>query len=231
MSLPTHESAWIVVPCFDEGARLAGVLHQLGRLECSIVVVDDGSLMPVADLGAIPRAHLLRHCVNLGQGAALQTGIDFALAHGADYVVTFDSDGQHRASDIPAMLAPLRAGRSMVTLGTRFAAGGQAIGIPRTRAVLLKIALAFTRRTTGLRITDTHNGLRAFTREAALRLRITQNRMAHASQILSEIARLQLTYEEVPVTIQYDEASLAKGQRMSNAFNIMWESMSGLFAQ
>lgn len=227
----TRESVWVVVPCYNEGPRLSNVLAQLVSCAHSVVVVDDGSTTPVAGIERFAGVSLLRHCVNLGQGAALQTGIDYALQHGADYVVTFDSDGQHSASDIAAMLAPLRDGSAQVTLGTRFAGGGRAIGIPPLRAFVLRTAIAFTRRTTGLKITDTHNGLRALTREAVARLRITQNRMAHASQILSEIARLELRYTEVPVTIRYSEESLAKGQRMSNAFNVLWESMSGIFAR
>lgn len=228
---PARGSVWVVVPCYNEGARLVDVLSSLVSYGHSVVVVDDGSATPVSDLRRFASVHLLRHCVNLGQGAALQTGIDYALAHGADYIVTFDGDGQHLPTDIDAMLAPLRDRRAQVTLGTRFASGGRAIGIPATRALVLKAAIAFTRRTTGLRITDTHNGLRTFTRDAAARLRITQNRMAHASQILSEIARLRLVYNEVPVTIRYSTESLEKGQRMSNAFNILWESMSGIFAR
>ena len=221
----------MVVPCYNEGDRLFHVLAQLVPYGHSVVVVDDGSTSPVHGIERFPDIHLLRHCVNLGQGAAIQTGIDYAVARGAQYVVTFDSDGQHLASDIDAMLAPLRDGQVQVALGTRFAGGGSAHGIPATRAIVLKAAIAFTRGTTGLRITDTHNGLRAFTRTAAAQLRITQNRMAHASQVLSEIARRGLTYVEVPVTIRYTDESLAKGQRMSNAFNILWESMSGIFAR
>lgn len=231
MSRLAHGAVWVVVPCYDEGDRLHDVLAQLVSYGHSVVVVDDGSAAPVKDVERHHGVQLLRHCVNLGQGAAIQTGIDYALAHGAQYIVTFDSDGQHLASDINAMLAPLRAGRAQVTLGTRFGCGGRAEGIPKTRALVLKAAISFTRGTTGLRITDTHNGLRAFTGAAASRLRITQNRMAHASQILSEIARLELEYAEVPVTIRYSAESLAKGQRMSNAFNILWESTSGIFAR
>lgn len=228
-----HEAAlqgvWIVIPCYDEGNRLNQVLDHVTPLGVSVIVVDDGSATPVAL--ARRDVHLARHCINLGQGAALQTGIDYALAHGAEYVVTFDSDGQHAAADIAPIVAPLREGRADVTLGTRFAAGGRALDIPPLRAAILRVAIAFTRMTTHLDVTDTHNGFRGFTRDAARRIRITQNRMAHASQILSEIARLHLTYVEVPVTVTYTADSLRKGQRASNAFNILWDTLSGVFAR
>lgn len=192
--------------------------------------MDDGSRVPVSREIGDAGVYVLRHCVNLGQGAALQTGIDFALRHGAQFIVTFDSDGQHVAAEIESLLEPLRAGRAAVALGSRFAAGGRAVNITRTRERTLKIATLLSRYTTGLHLTDTHNGFRALTREAATQLRITQNRMAHASQILDEIAHHGISYVEVPVTIHYTEYSVQKGQRLSNAFNIMWESFTEVFS-
>jgi hypothetical protein len=89
---------------------------------------------------------------------------------------------------------------------------------------LLEIAIVFTRIITRLNVTDTHNGFRAFNALAAQRIEISQNHMAHATQILSEIGRHQLRYTEVPVQIVYTEYSVKKGQKMSGAFNIVWES-------
>jgi glycosyltransferase involved in cell wall biosynthesis len=217
---------WVVIPAYNEDAVLNDVLGDVARYGYSLVVVDDGSRVPAASVVRRPGVHLLRHCVNLGQGAALQTGIDYALARGAEYVVTFDSDGQHLAEEIERLLAPLRAGDAQIALGTRFAPGGRAVDITPTRALTLRLATWLTRFSTGLDITDTHNGFRALRRDAALALRITQNRMAHASQILEEIARLGLRYVEVPVTIRYTEHSRRKGQKLSNAFNIVWESLT-----
>jgi glycosyltransferase involved in cell wall biosynthesis len=216
---------WVVIPAYDEDAVLDDVLADVCRRGYSVVVVDDGSRVPAATLVTQP-VHLLRHCVNLGQGAALQTGIDYALARGAEFLVTFDSDGQHLAEEIERLLEPLRRGEADVALGTRFAPGGRAVDITPSRVLTLKLATRLTRLTTGLDITDTHNGFRALEANAARRLRITQNRMAHGSQILEEIAALGLRYVEVPVTIRYTEHSLKKGQKLSNAFNILWESLS-----
>ncbi len=112
-----------------------------------------------------------------------------------------------------------------VTLGSRFL-GEPCSTMPPLRAMMLKMATIFTRVSTGLPLTDTHNGLRAFNRRAAKLLRITQNRMSHASQILDQIARLGLRFKEVPVKIVYTDYSLAKGQKMSNSINIIWESFS-----
>jgi glycosyltransferase involved in cell wall biosynthesis len=220
---------WVVMPCLNEGATLRAAIADVRRFGYSLVVVDDGSTEPVSrDIGDA-NVHVLRHCVNLGQGAALQTGIDFALRRGATYIVTFDSDGQHVASEIETLLEPLTDGRAAITLGTRFADGGRAINITNTRRRTLKLATKLTRFTTGLELTDTHNGFRGLTRDTAKKLRITQNRMSHASQILEEIARLGIPYLEVPVTIHYTEYSVQKGQKLSNAFNILWESFTQIF--
>ncbi len=222
---------WVVMPCYNESGVLGTVLGDIAPYGYSLVVVDDCSDVPVSSFVSQPFVRVVRHCVNLGQGAALQTGIDYAVAHGATYLVTFDSDGQHLASEIASLVEPLRQGVADVALGTRFALGGTAVDISRRRALVLRLATMLSRRVTGLNITDTHNGFRAFTRDAARRIRITQNRMAHASQILEEIARLDLRYVEVPVTIRYTEYSLLKGQKLANGFNILWESMTEMFSR
>jgi glycosyltransferase involved in cell wall biosynthesis len=162
---------------------------------------------------------VLRHPVNLGQGAALQTGITYALRRGADLVVTFDADGQHRVADIPLLIGRLDEAGAEVCFGSRFL--GQAVGIPRTRRLLLKAAVWFTYFTSGVKLTDAHNGLRLFTRAAAASLRIRQNRMAHASEIVEQVGRAGLPITEAPVTILYSAYSLQKGQRLSNSLSIV----------
>jgi len=216
---------WIVVPAYKEAARIRRALDELLPLYPNVVVVDDGS---PDDSGAIARScgvWVLRHPINRGQGAALQTGIDFALLRGATTIVTFDSDGQHDPANIPAMLAPLASGEADVTLGSRFL--GRTVGMPFSRWVILKLAVLFTRVVSRIQVTDTHNGLRAFTRAAAQAVRIRQDRMAHASEILDEVRRLNLRYREVPVTIRYTAATLAKGQSSLNAARVAWQFLIG----
>lgn len=209
---------WIVVPAYNEEGRLEATLRELCRLYRNVVVVDDGSSDGTGWLALRHPVWLLRHVANCGQGAALATGIEFALSRGARYVVTFDADGQHAAQDIEPVLAPLRAGRADVALGSRFL--GAAPGLPWRRRLLLKLGVWFTRVTSRIAVTDAHNGLRAFTREAALAIRITHNRMAHASEIIDQIRKHRLRYVEVPVTVRYSEDTLAKGQNGWNAVSI-----------
>jgi polyprenyl-phospho-N-acetylgalactosaminyl synthase len=162
---------------------------------------------------------VIRHPFNLGQGAALQTGIDYALAQAAEVIVTFDADGQHRLSDISRLAEALVQERADFALGSRFL--GQAPNLPPLRRLVLRAATAFTRLTTGLQLTDTHNGLRAMTRRGAAAIRLRQNRMAHASEWLSQIAASGLRYVERPVTIEYTAYSLAKGQSIADAVLIL----------
>ncbi|MCS6977533.1 MAG: glycosyltransferase family 2 protein [Gemmatales bacterium] len=225
-NLADPAAVWVVIPAYNEASRIGAVLQNLAARRVTVVVVDDGSRDNTA---AVALAHegvwVLRHIVNLGQGAALQTGMDFALQNGAEVIVTFDADGQHDAADVDRLIEPILLGKADVVLGSRFL--GKAEGIPWSRRLLLRAAVWFTRWHSGLRVSDTHNGLRAFSRHAASRIRITQNRMAHASEILEQIRANRLSYVEVPVTIRYSAATLAKGQSSWNAIRILGQLLVG----
>ncbi len=216
---------WVVIAAYNEGPSLAETLHGLVGFVPNIVVVDDGSDDDTSTHAAAFPVWLLQHLVNRGQGAALQTGIDFALKNGATAIVTFDADNQHDRADIPAMLAPVLYGEVDVALGSRFK--GHTVGIPFTRLVVLKLGIVFTRLVSRIAVTDTHNGFRCFSRKAASTIRITQDRMAHASEILDEICQHNLRYVEVPVTIRYTAKSIAKGQSSWAAARIVWQFLLG----
>ena len=209
----------LVIAAYNEARVIAGVVAGVIRAGYDVVVVDDGSSDRTRDLAAAAGAVVLRHPINLGQGAALQTGIEFALRQGADIVVTFDADGQHRIADAARLVAALHTHGADFALGSRFLGG--AVNQPLSRRILLRLATLFTRLTTGLSVTDTHNGVRAMTRRGAGAIGLKQNRMAHASEILHQIADSGLKFVEVPVTIEYSAYSLAKGQSMGDALVIL----------
>ena len=225
MNLPAVESRTrVVIAGFNEAAMIGRVVRGLRAAGWSVVVVDDGSADATASEAAAAGATVLRHVVNLGQGAALRTGFSFVLAQrDVDYVVTFDADGQHSPVLVAPLVAPLASGAADATLGSRFLRSEDSAGIPASRRVLLRAATALARRTTGLRLSDTHNGLRGFTRDALERMTLQQDRMAHASELQHEIARLRLRYVEVPVRVSYTEYSLAKGQRFLSAVSVLWD--------
>ncbi|MDR3637801.1 MAG: glycosyltransferase family 2 protein [Isosphaeraceae bacterium] len=211
-------ATWVVVPAFNEAENLPTTLALLSSRYPNVVVVDDGSTDTTSDLALRHDVWCLHHIVNCGQGAALQTGVDFALHKGASVIVTFDADGQHSVDDIDALVRPIQDEGADVCLGSRFL--GRAVGIPWTRWAVLKLGIVVTRQLSRIKVTDTHNGLRAFSRQAATRIRITENGMAHASEILDAISRLGLRFREVPVTIRYTAESLRKGQDSWNSVRI-----------
>ena len=215
----------VVIPAFNEQRTVGEIVRRVKEVVPHVVVVDDGSTDGTAQEASKAGAVVLTHFINRGQGAALKTGMAYALEQGAQVIVTFDSDGQHQPDDIEALVAPLRRGEFDVVLGSRFLRGGT--WVPPVRKVTLKLGILFTRVVSRIRVTDVHNGLRAFTRQAALRLSLNEDRMAHASEILDEIARLRLRYLEVPTRVLYTEYSRQKGQHSAAAFRIAWDFLLG----
>jgi len=218
MECTLRSHVWVVIAAYNEAAVIHHVISDVACRGYSVIVVDDGSSDRTA-VAAHAAHRVIRHPINLGQGAALQTGIDYALERGAEVIVTFDADGQHKAADIDRLLHALEKTQADFALGSRFL--GSSIGLPPSRRWLLKAATLFTQLSTGLRLSDTHNGVRAMTRRGAGAIKLRQNRMAHASEILSQIAASGLNYVEVPVSIEYNVYSLAKGQGLTDALMIL----------
>ena len=217
---------WFLVAAFNEAEVIAKVVSPVIRAGYKVVVVDDHSSDDTLGEATRAGAVAVRHAINLGQGASLETGKRFALDKGAIAVVTFDADGQHRLADAEMMVSRLIAENVDVVLGTRFL-GERAVGISKRKTLLLKFATLYTRLSTGLKVTDSHNGLRVFSSSGARQIVIRQNGMAHASEILSLISRLKLSYVEHPVQIIYSPYSRRKGQRISNALSILFELFLG----
>jgi polyprenyl-phospho-N-acetylgalactosaminyl synthase len=219
MDLVSRGQVYVVIPAYNEGTVIFRVVSDVNRAGYSVVVIDDGSSDTTAEQARAAGATVIQHPFNLGQGAALQSGIEYALTQAAECIVTFDADGQHRVSDISLLTDALVRERADFALGSRFL--GQAPNLPPLRRLVLHAATAFTRLTTGLQLTDTHNGLRAMTRRGATAIKLRQNRMAHASECLAQIAASRLRYVEQPVTIEYSAYSLAKGQHVRDAVHIL----------
>jgi glycosyltransferase involved in cell wall biosynthesis len=218
-----YDDVCVVVPMFNEATSVGTVVADLRRVFSRVVCVDDGSADQSDRVAALAGATVVRHPVNLGQGAALQTGFTFALTDPAvRHVITFDADGQHNRADAERMLQIARDEQVDVVLGSRFLTQAD-VAIPALRRLVLRAATRFTRATTGLKLTDTHNGLRVLSRTAVEAMDLTLDGMAHASQLLSQVAHHRLSYVEAPVTIAYTEYSLARGQSNVNALNIAFD--------
>jgi Glycosyltransferases involved in cell wall biogenesis len=224
MSLPADpHTVFVIIPYYNERTVIAEVLRTLEPGGYQVVLVDDGSKnAPGPELKGLKPVYLVRHKVNLGQGAALQTGIDLALLKGATHLVTFDADGQHSAADLPSLLAPLFNNEADITLASRFIRKGSH-NASRGKQVVLNAARWVNYLFTGLYLTDAHNGLRAMTRPVAQQLRFRENRMAHATEILLEIRKHKIRYKEVPASVFYTEYSKKKGQSVFNSIRIFFD--------
>jgi hypothetical protein len=147
--------------------------------------------------------------------------MEFAKRKGATYVVHFDADGQHPAAGLSQLLAPLRAGTADVVLGSRFLRREDESNIPPIRKVVLTAARAVNGLFTGMWLSDAHNGLRALNQQALAVIQLTENRQAHATEILYQIRRNRLRAVEVPSSVTYTAYSRSKGQSSMNAFSVL----------
>lgn len=213
---------WVVIPMYNEATVVGSVIKGLLTEFPNVVCVDDGSVDGSQDIAREAGAVVVQHPINLGQGAALQTGIEYALEDPDMFaVVTFDADGQHRVQDARTMVDRLLNDEADIVLGSRFLDNRTKLA-PMKRLVLKTAALQ-SRMATGLDLTDAHNGLRAFNRYVAQNVHLTQNRMAHATELVHQLAELKPRWVEHPVEIIYTDYSKAKGQSLLNSVNILAE--------
>ena len=211
---------YLVVPLFNEGEVIGQVIHDTRKVFPNIICVDDGSADGSGEIARQAGATVLTHPINMGQGAALQTGFSYFLrATAGKYVVTFDADGQHQTSDAIAMVEYAEQHNKAIIFGSRFLGGN--IEASKMKQLVLKTAAFVTRLETGLKLTDAHNGLRALRRDAVQSIYLNQNRMAHASEIVTQLAATRLPWAELPVHIRYTDYSRAKGQSLLNSINIV----------
>jgi len=223
-----RDETYVIVPFFNESSVIAATVDMLSEHFSSIVCVDDGSTDGGGETLREADCTLVTHPVNLGQGAALQTGVDFALKDAsARFFVTFDADGQHRVQDALAMLDLLESSDVDIVFGSRFISGGG--GPTGVRRMMLRLAVVFTNLSSGLSLTDTHNGLRAFNRRFAETLQIESDDMNHATEFITHTSSGGFSYLEAPTEIVYTDYSLSKGQSLMNAVNIALDSVLDVF--
>ncbi|KAD4060710.1 glycosyltransferase [Arthrobacter yangruifuii] len=207
---------------YNEATVVGSVIEDLRKTFPYVVCVDDGSRDGSQSAARAAGAVVVQHPINLGQGAALQTGIEYALQDPEmTSIVTFDADGQHRVIDAKAMVARIESGEAEIVLGSRFLDDRTKISVQKR--IVLKTAAVQSRMATGMNLTDAHNGLRAINREVASKLHLTQNRMAHASELVNQLATIKPRWVEHPVEIIYTDYSKSKGQSLLNSVNILAE--------
>ncbi len=214
---------FVIVPAYNEAKNIGRVISGLFSQGLqNIIVVDDGSTDQTASIAGAAGAIVLRHEVNRGQGASLQTGNEYALAHGVSAVVHFDADGQFNPVDIAKAFAVMKDKNIEVVLGSRFLDNRSKM--PWTKKyIVLPVARLINHLLTGLKLTDVHNGFRILSRTALEKIKISQDRMAHNSEIIKQIKQKKLSYLEYPVEVTYNEY----GQGVGGGIRIIWEILQG----
>ena len=214
---------WIIVPAFNEAQVIGDVVADLRSVFAHVVCVDDGSNDTTAETALRAGAHVVSHPVNLGQGAAIQTGVEYARSQpGATVFATFDADGQHRLKDVVSMLERLSRGDVDIVIGTRFA-GSTISHTPPLKRLILRTAAWLGPSSRRLGLTDAHNGLRAFGKTVADHLDLTMSGMSHAGEFIALIDENRWRVAEEPVEILYTDYSVSKGQPLLNGVNVVFD--------
>jgi polyprenyl-phospho-N-acetylgalactosaminyl synthase len=221
-----YHDVWIIVPAFNEAGIIGDVIADVRSVFEHVVCVDDGSRDGTGDAALRAGAHVVTHPVNLGQGAAIQTGVEYARVQPAAAIfATFDADGQHRVKDLIRMIDRLSADDADLVVGTRFADPGVVSRTPLAKRIVLRTVAWLSPRGRRLGLTDAHNGLRVFNKSVADGLNITISGMGHASEFIMLADEKHWRVAEEPVEILYTDYSKSKGQPLLNGVNIVFEGL------
>ncbi|NCN22143.1 glycosyltransferase family 2 protein [Candidatus Falkowbacteria bacterium] len=205
-----------VIPAWNEEKNIAQVIKNVRPFVDKIIVIDDASKDATSKLAEEAGAYVIRHLINRGQGAALQTGNDYALNLGIDIIVHFDGDNQFLAEEIKDMIAPIIKNEADIVFGSRFLEKKANLPLFK-RLIIYPLAQAFTRLILGIKLSDPQNGFRAMTRQTAEKIRIMNREMAHNSEIQTKAFSYKLRVAEVPITVIYHHF----GQKLSGGFKII----------
>ncbi len=193
---------FVVIPAFNEEQSIGSVLAELKNLPYEVVVINDASSDQTAKIVEQFPVVLLSHRLNRGQGAALQTGNDYALKMGADIIVHFDADGQFLVKEISEIIAPLLTQQYDIVFGSRFLDKKSELPWLKDK-LIFPIARLINRLFLGIKLTDPQSGFRAMTKETAAKIIIEHDGAAHCSEIAAKAHKLKLRIKEVPMTVKY----------------------------
>ena len=205
-----------VIPAYNEAEHITEVISRVRPFVDEIVVVDDCSSDDTAQLAQAAGATVLKHPINRGQGAALQTGNDYALLKNADIIIHFDADNQFCAEEISDLILPITSGRAQVALGSRFLTKKSKLPASK-KNIIMPLARLVNRLFFNIKLSDPQSGFRVLSKEAAQKIKIKNDGMAHCSEILHQLFKNKFKIEEVPITVVYHEF----GQKFSGGFKII----------
>lgn len=192
--------ACVVIPTYNESKTIAGLIQRLRSLGFEAVVIDDGSSDNTADIAATCKARVLRNVKNLGKGAALAKGYNFAVAQGFDAVISMDGDGQHSCDDLAVFMRKAESSGCGIIVGNRMAITRQ---MPWLRVTTNRFMSLLISKITGQYIPDTQCGFRLIKKDLLQKLNLSTSKYETESEILIQAARLGFKIESVPVRTIY----------------------------
>ena len=202
----------VVIPAYNEARMIADVVSGSLKYADEVIVVDDGSRDNTSFVARAAGARVIRLPKNNGKGVALTLGLKTAAINGADVIVCLDGDGQHDPEEIPRVALPVIRGEADVVVGSRFLDTVGSKEIPGYRQVGQTILTKATNIGSGkgVRITDSQSGFRSLSRNAVLKMELTEEGMGIESEILIDASKLGLRIKEVPITCKYDGLDTSK---------------------
>jgi glycosyltransferase involved in cell wall biosynthesis len=199
--MTTSDADWaVLVPAYREAEHVGDVVRGIRRRAPRVIVVDDGSDDATAARAEEAGAQVIRHDVNRGKGAAVQTGLRHARAAGLEFVIVMDADGQHDPEDIPAFIEAYRRTGDPVLVGNRMA---DPRGMPLLRRHTNRFMSVLLSRKMGQRVPDTQNGFRLYRLDVLPEAPLNAQRFAAESEILLELAARGLRVGAVPTRVIY----------------------------
>ncbi|MCU0651262.1 MAG: glycosyltransferase family 2 protein [Candidatus Omnitrophica bacterium] len=190
----------VIIPAHNEADGIRSLLQEINKQDLDVIVIDDGStddtFKLAIDLGAI----VLRNDQNLGKGAALVKGFDYAVKKGYEAVLTMDGDGQHRPLDIPAFLSAARSPAYGIIIGNRMT---KTENMPRIRILTNKFMSWVISIITKQRIPDSQCGFRLIKSPVLQKIKLQTRNFEIESEMLIEASRAGFAIASVPVQTVY----------------------------
>ncbi len=193
----------VIIPAYNEALRIGSVLLRLNKYPVRIIVVDDGSTDDTAMIAEAAGVEVIRMEINQGKGAALNAGFNWAREHNPDVIVTFDGDGQHLPKDLSDIIQPVINEQADIVIGSRYLQRN--CQVPRHRVFGHIFFNLLTKLTTGVSVTDSQSGFRAFSRRAYNADIFHSAGFTVESEIQFIAKEYNLTITEVPITILYND--------------------------
>ena len=217
-----YSNTYIVIPAFNEETVIESVVTKLLKFFKNVVVVNDGSTDRTKEILEKLNITLISHPFNMGPGSALRTGFNYVKSISNSHsIVTFDADGQHSVEDAVLFAKEINSCKEEIIFGSRFLKHKK--NLPFIKIITLKIATIITNLATKTKLSDTHNGLKAFKVSLLGKIDLTLDGYGLDTQIVSEISKKNISYKEMPTNTIYTEYSMKKGQSLMNGLIILEE--------